>query len=99
MNLKKGFVKSELWTYDWTCFGKGFEVWRLRHGQAVLIGMWIEAAWTASLGWTESGVVDALDFICNKLDMSIEIRDTISSKSLFDAIRSIKRCNVINYNW
>ena len=61
------------------------------HGQAVLIGMWVEAAWTASIGWTTPHVVTVLENVCNKLDMSIEIRDTISSKSLFDAISFDKK--------
>ena len=61
------------------------------HGQAVLVGMWIEASWSASQGWTEPAVVDALENVCNKLDMSIEIRDTITNKTLFDAISFDKK--------
>ncbi len=61
------------------------------HGQAVLIGMCVEAAWTASRGWTRPHVVTVLENVCNKLDMSIEIRDTITSKSLFDAISFDKK--------
>ena len=63
----------------------------LFHGQAVLLGMWIEAAWAATQGWTENVVVDALENVCNKLDMSIEIRDTITTKTMFDAISFDKK--------
>ena len=61
------------------------------HGQAVLIGMWVEAAWAAERGWTKPHVVSVLENVCNKLDMSIEMRDTITSKSLFDAISFDKK--------
>ena len=33
------------------------------HGQAVLVGMWIEAAWAASQGWTDVAVVETLEII------------------------------------
>ena len=61
------------------------------HGQAVLIGMWVEAAWTNSKGWTTPDVVSALENVCNKLDMSIEMRDTITRDTLFGAISFDKK--------
>ena len=61
------------------------------HGQAVLVGMWIEASWTCSKGWTTPHVVRAIENVCKKLDMSIQIRDTISSETLFDAISFDKK--------
>jgi 3-dehydroquinate synthase len=70
---------------------KVLEYGSLLHGQAVLIGMWIEAAWAASKGWTEAGVVESLENVCIELDMSIEIRDTITSETLFDAISFDKK--------
>lgn len=61
------------------------------HGQAVLMGMWVEAAWTHSRGWTTPDVVRALENVCNKLDMSIEMRDTITRDTLFAAISFDKK--------
>lgn len=61
------------------------------HGHAVLIGMWIESAWTTSKGWTVPTVAETLKFINQSLDMSIEIDDTITTKTMFDAISFDKK--------
>ncbi len=61
------------------------------HGQAVLLGMWIESAWTMQQGWTASRVVEYLESFVKSIDMSIEIKDTITRMTLFDAISFDKK--------
>jgi len=68
-----------------------FDYGVLLHGHAVMVGMWIEAAWASNKGWTPPYVVETLKFVNSKLDMSIEINDTITTKTMFDAISFDKK--------
>ena len=49
----------------------------ITHGNAVFLGMCIEASWLSSQGKLPIAIVRYLFDLQNKLDMSIEIVDTI----------------------
>ncbi len=69
------------------CLGFG----TMRHGIAVLIGMYLETAWTYSKGWTTIGVVHHLESFLKRLDMSIFSGDNIDVVTMFDAISFDKK--------
>ena len=63
----------------------------ITHGHAVFLGMCIEASWLSSQGKLPIAIVHYLFALQNKLDMSIEIVDTIHANIMFEAISLDKK--------
>lgn len=65
----------------------------LRHGEAIAIGMVVEAKYSARVGLTSGSVVEAIESILKKLNLPTQIPDEMPNAEIIKAMRVDKKKN------
>ncbi len=65
----------------------------LRHGEAIAIGMCVEAKYSARIGLASQSVVEAIESTLKKLNLPTEIPDELSKAEIIKAMRVDKKKN------
>lgn len=65
----------------------------LRHGEAISIGMVVEAKYSAKVGLASRSVVEAIESTLKKLNLPTQIPDEMSRKEIIKAMRVDKKKN------
>jgi 3-dehydroquinate synthetase len=65
--------------------------YQISHGEAVSVGMYLEACLSEALGIAEKGLAESISTVLRRLDLPVSLPDGLSADSVLEAMRVDKK--------